>query len=215
MSASAEKDACVPVPVDPSKFNPNAEIPYGLTTDHIRMAMAEFTDFLGFLNVQLHGRGLSRMETIMMPANFSSLVGEFVIATLPKHCATLVRNSYHNGHPDLLPAGEYEGNSSQHGDKGIEVKGARYASGWQGHNPEACWLLVFHFDSNRPADSSATVAPKSFKFEGVYLAKLTKKDWKYSGRGEDSRRTITAAVTGAASKRMRANWVYRDAYPAS
>ena len=37
-----------------------------------------------------------------MPANFSSMVGEFMSATIPKYCKTLAKNTYHNGHPDLV-----------------------------------------------------------------------------------------------------------------
>src|SRR5262249_11496324 len=46
------------------------------------------------------GRRLQRMETMMMPANFSSMVGEFIITATPKRCRTLVRNEYHTAHPD-------------------------------------------------------------------------------------------------------------------
>jgi hypothetical protein len=148
--SSAEERACHPVSVDRSKFNPAAVIPYGLTIEHIAKAMEEFIDFLGFINGQLHGRSLQRMETMMMPANFSSLVGEFAITAIPKHCKRLVRNEYHNGHPDLLPAGMYPGSSKQYAEEEIEAKGSRYARGWQGHNPEACWLMAFVFDSSRP-----------------------------------------------------------------
>jgi len=57
-----------------------------------------------------------------MPANFSSIVGEFMAAAIPKHCGTVVRNKYHNGHPDLIPAGHYHADSSPHGSEGIEIK---------------------------------------------------------------------------------------------
>ena len=39
--------------------------------------MNEFIDFIGFVNQQLNGRGILRLETMLMPANFSSIVGEF------------------------------------------------------------------------------------------------------------------------------------------
>lgn len=208
---SAERLACTPMPVDPGKFNPGADIPYGLTTAHVRSAMTEFIEFLEFINGQLHRKGLQRMETMLMPANFSSMVGEFVMAAIPKHCPGLVRNSYHNGHPDLIPAGAFANDSVQYADRGIEVKGSRYDSGWQGHNQEACWLMACVFDSNRPADALKGIAPKPFRFQAIYLAKLTKADWKFSDRSGQSRRTITAAVTAEGCRRMKANWVYRDA----
>lgn len=210
MASSLERAACTPATIARSKFNPNATMPYGLTTDQVATAMEEFVDFLGFINGQLHRRGLSRMETMMMPANFSSLVGEFVMAAIPKHCSTLARNAFHNGHPDLLPANQYPNNSKQYADEGIEIKGSRYSSGWQGHNPEACWLMVFVFDSNRPNDRSTGVPPRPFRFRLVALAKLDKQDWQFSGRKQGSRRTITAAVNSSGMQKMRSNWIYRD-----
>jgi hypothetical protein len=210
MPSSAEELACTPVAVDRSKFNPAAVIPYGLTVEHVAKAMEEFVDFLGFLNAQLHGRRLPRMETMMMPANFSSIVGEFIITAIPKHCRTLVRNEYHNGHPDLLPADKYDRNSKQYAEEGIEVKGSRYSAGWQGHNAEACWLMVCVFDSNRPKDLTTGAPLRPFRFLMVALGKLTKKDWKFSGRKPGSRRTITAAVTGEGRQKIITNWVYRD-----
>ncbi len=45
----AELAACTPVPVEKSKFNTKAKIPYGLTIDHMYQAMTEFTSFLGFI----------------------------------------------------------------------------------------------------------------------------------------------------------------------
>ncbi len=68
---------------------------------------------------------------MLMPANFSSIVGEFMNSGIPKHCPTLVKNQYHNGHPDLLPAGMFPDDAAQHAGEGIEVKGSRYLRGWQ------------------------------------------------------------------------------------
>lgn len=172
--------------------------------------MSGFVDFLGFVNQQLHKRQLSRLETMLMPANFSSVVGEFMAANIPKYCSTLVKNAYHNGHPDLLPLGRFPNNSQQHCNEGIEVKGSRYLRGWQGHNAEECWLMVFVFDSNRPADVAKGVGPKPFRFVMVAGAQLARDDWKFSGRSETSRRTITASVTQSGYMKMTSNWIYRD-----
>lgn len=206
--SSLEVAACVPAPIDPAGFNPAADIPYGLTTAHVRAAMLEFLDFLGIVNAALHGKGHPRLETMMMPANFSSMVSDFITSAIPKHCTGLVRNQYHNGYPDLIPAGSFPGDSAQYADAGIEVKGSRYDSGWQGHNEEDCWLMVFVFRGNRPGDAVKGVGPVPFGFEAVYLAKLTKADWKFGGRTGRSRRTITAGVTAEGCRRMKENWVY-------
>lgn len=203
-----ERLACTPIPVSEGKFNPNCQIPYGCTADHIRLAMEDFIDFLGFLNQQLHSRNLSRLETMLMPANFSSLVGEFMHSAITKYCHTLIKNTYHNGHPDLIPVNTYDGDSVLHGQEGIEIKGSRNTSGWQGHNAEEVWLMVFVFDSNSQSDASRGVDPKPFKFVSVVGAQLTIDDWSESGRSATSRRTPTASVLKSGHTKMMNNWIY-------
>lgn len=204
-----ETAACTPVPVDPKGFNPNADIPYGCTIKHIRKAMQDYIDFLGFLNQQLHGKRIQRLESFIMPANFSSMVGEFMTATIPKYCSSIVKNIYHNGHPDMLPRGVFPGDSVLHTTEGIEVKSSRRSSGWQGHNPEDVWLMVFVFDANSSRDAARNVLPKPFQFVKVVGARLTKENWSFSGRSKTSRRTITASVTRNGREKMEANWIYR------
>jgi len=204
-----EEMACKPLPVQAKGFNPNANIPHGLTTCHLRKAMEDFVDFLGFINTQLRTKKIQRLESFLMPANFSSMVGEFMAAAIPKYCKTVVRNRYHNGHPDLLPKGRYPYDSVLHGDEGIELKASRHASGWQGHNPENVWLMVFVFDANSSRDEAQGIEPKPFRFVKVVGAKLEKSDWQFSGRSSTSRRTITASVKQSGSKKMEANWIYR------
>lgn len=205
-----EKTACNPVPVKRDKFNETAIIPYGCTIEHIYQAMNEFLRFLGFINTQLNTKGIQRFESMLMPANFSSMVGEFLISTIPKYCPTLAKNQYHNGHPDLLPKGMFVGDAVQHGAEGIEVKASRYSRGWQGHNAEECWLMVAVFASNRPADILKNISPIPFRFQSVFLGRLTLSDWRFSGRSTESRRTITASVTKSGYEKMIKNWIYQD-----
>lgn len=191
-------------------FNPKATLPFGVRTVHIQRAMGEFIDFLGFIDRQLAGKSMARIEEMLMRANFSSMVGEFVATSIPKHCKTIVRNRFHNGHPDLLPARKYKGDAAQHaGADGIEVKASRYLRGWQRHNPEDVWLLVFVFESGRPSDRLKGQGPVRFRFLMVAGARLTKKDWLFAGRSKTSRRTITASVTRSGYKKIIANWIYR------
>ena len=145
-----------------------------------------------------------------MPANFSSMVGEFMISSVPKYCPGLVKNAYHNGHPDLIPAGPFTGDMAQHAFEGVEVKSSRYGRGWQGHNPEDTWLMVFVFDSNRPVDEATAIAPRPFRFVKVVGAQLEKSGWTFAGRSETSRRTITAAINSTGFEKMENNWIYRD-----
>lgn len=210
IEASPEEVAAArPLPIDRRYLNADAVLPFGLQPEHIAASMESFTNFLGFINVQLVSQGIQRLESMLMPANFSSIVGEYMIANIPKSCPALAKNNYHNGHPDLVPAGMFPNNAVQHATEGIEVKGSRYTSGWQGHNPEDCWLMVFVFDSSRPVDASTGIAPKPFQFLGVVGAQLEKADWQFAGRSETSRRTITASVRPSGRDKMLANWIYK------
>ena len=204
-----ETAACTPGSLNPRGFNKQAVLPCGLTTTHVHKAMADFLDFLGFLNQQLSTRQLPRLESFLMPANFSSMVGEFMSATIPKYCGRLAKNTYHNGHPDLVPAGKFAKMPASM-ERGIEIKASRHGSGWQGHNAEDTWLMVFVFDANSARDVSLEIGPKPFRFLKVVGAQLEKSDWAFSGRSETSRRTITASVTRTGYEKMEANWTYRS-----
>jgi len=210
MPEDAERLACTPHPIDPRGFKRAALLPHGLTVEHIASAMEEFTLFLGYINQQLGTRGILRLEAMVMAANFSSIVGEFMVSTIPKYCVTLVKNRHHNGHPDLVPSGRFLNDAAQHADEGIEVKGSRYDRGWQGPNPEDTSLMVFVFDSNRPPDRPNGIAPRPFRFIKVIGARPLMADWRFSGRSETSRRTMTASVMESGFQKMEANWIYRD-----
>ncbi len=172
--------------------------------------MEDFIDFLGFVNQSLHSKGLPRLETFMMAANFSSIVGEFLNMTIPNYCPTIVKNKFHNGHPDLVPRGLFPDDSVLHATEGVEVKSSRYSRGWQGHNPEEVWLLVFVFGAGSSSDAINNVPPQPFRFTEVLGAQLTKNDWNYSGRSGTSRRTITASVNRNGHAKMKTNWIYRN-----
>jgi hypothetical protein len=203
-----ERLACTPEPLRPEGFNDQARIPYGCTVAHIRQAMTDFPEFLGFVDEQMHTRSTPRLESFLMPASFSSMVGEFMAAAIPRYRAGLARNQYHNGHPDLVPAGRFEGDAVQYAKVGIEVKASRYPKGWQGHDPEDCWLLVFVFDANGPKDGRKGIQPRPFRFLKVVGARLRKSDWQFAGRSDTSRRTITATVLDSGYRKMTRNRIY-------
>jgi len=72
MTDHAEKEAlsCVPKPINDASFNSQCFLPYGLLSTHVREAMNEFLDFLGFINQQLRTRNMPRLESFLMPAKF-------------------------------------------------------------------------------------------------------------------------------------------------
>jgi len=197
-------------PLCPKGFNRQCKLPYGLTVPHIQSAMEDFLDFIRFVDLQLSTRQISPLESMLMPANFSSMVGEFMVSGISSRSPTLTKNRYHNGHPDLIPAGKYPDDAAQHAPEGIEVKASRYLSGWQGHNPENTWLLVFVFQAARPTDDLKGISFVPFGFVKVVGARLKKSDWLFAGRSGASRRTITASVTRSGWEKMESNWIYRD-----
>lgn len=202
--------APVRLPEHPEKngFNPRARIPFGVTAMHVYSAMRDFVEFLRIVDARLHRNGMPTLENTMMQANFSSLVGEVISVAIPKYCRRVVKNLYHNGHPDILPAKKYANDAAQHaGADGIEIKASRYLQGWQGHNAEDVWLMIFVFQSGRSGKKVAETP--AFKFLLVAGAPLTKADWLFSGRSETSRRTITASVTKAGAAKMMTNWIYK------
>ena len=143
MGEHSELEACTPISLDAGAFNEVATLPFGLGLGHIASAMADFLAFLGFINSQLYTKQMQRLESMLMPANFSSIVGEFMTAQIPKYAPSLVKNRHHNGHPDLIPSGVFPNDAIRHTSVGIEIKASRYLRGWQGHNPEDAWLMVF------------------------------------------------------------------------
>jgi hypothetical protein len=186
-----ERNARTPKRPSDSGFNSGCKLPFGLTTAGIKSAMDGFCDFLSHINSRMAENKMPRFESVVMQANFSSIVGEFCKAGIPRACPTLVANKYHNGHPDLVPQGMFPGDSVKHAAQGIEVKGSRYRKGWQGHNAEACWLMVFVFASSRPPDVSEGIPPIPFAFVEVFGAQLSESDWLFAGRKKGSKRTIT------------------------
>jgi len=80
---TVEKLACIPRPLNSNGFNPNCALPYDLKTEHVQRAMQDFLDFLGFINQKLNTKEMPRLESFFMPANFSSMVGEYLNVTIP------------------------------------------------------------------------------------------------------------------------------------
>jgi hypothetical protein len=204
-----ELAAAKPCPLNRAGFNPQAQLPYGLEIGHVRAGMLDFLEFLWAINSALTKKRLKRLESFLMPANFSSMVGEFMAASIPNYCRAIIKNNYHNGHPDLIPAGQFPGDACLHGKEGIEIKASRHKTGWQGHNAEDVWLMVFVFESSSPRDHALQRAPVPFRFLQVVGARISKQDWRFSGRSATSRRTITASVLRTGFAKMQANWIYR------
>lgn len=193
----------IPIKTTNESWNQSVVLPYGLEVAHIKKGMEDWIEFLNFINSGLESTYSFVLEDFMLNAGFSSMVSEFMCSTLPKHCCNIVKNDYPNGHPDILPRGEYPKDSVLHGDKGIEVKASRNQSGWQGHNPEHSHLLIFCFNCG------SAKSKKPFEFTKVLYGHLENQHWNFSGRNNGSRRTATASINSSGRAILEANWVYK------
>jgi hypothetical protein len=165
--------------------NRRASLPYGLRIDEIEKAVAETYRLLHGLNDYLLGAGFLSLEDLLLGNSLSGIISEFLVKNIARVSTTLETNLKVGGHPDLLPRGHYTSNLVQKGDEGIEVKSSIQAGGWQGHNPEECWLMIFRYAVGEQEDG--TKLPLTFV--EILCAEVRQSDWSFSGRIGASRRT--------------------------
>src|SRR3972149_479508 len=126
----------------PRGFNHSLVLPYGLRVAEVRAALEDVYDFLHNVNRFLTEKGWDRLEETLLAATFRGVICEMVVQSMSKQRASLIRNRYHNGRPDLLPRGLYPNDSMLQAPEGIEVKASRHSSGWQGHNVESGCIMI-------------------------------------------------------------------------
>lgn len=153
----------------------------------------------------LTGAGFHPLEELLLGNSLSGIVSEFLVKNIARSSKTLEANLKVGGHPDLLPKGHYSSNLVLKGDEGIEVKSSIQGGGWQGHNPEDCWLMVFRYAVGEQEDG--TKLPLTFV--EILCARVERSDWSFSGRKGSSRRTPTASITASGVEKLRRNFLYR------
>ncbi len=193
------------IQLDPGYVNRNATLPYGLIVSEIEQAVAETYRLFNGINENLVGNGFRPLEELLLGNSLSGIISEFLVKNIARTSASLEANLKVGGHPDLLPKGHYNSDLMLKGDEGIEVKTSIQKGGWQGHNPEDCWLMVFRYTVGKQ-DGGETVP---LTFIEILCAKLTKSDWSFSGRKGTSRRTPTASITTEGVEKLRRNFLYR------
>lgn len=194
-------------------FNPYAELPYGVTPDEVREAIKEFYDFYADMNEFFVSEDHGRIETILRANNaLSDFIGNVATEELANASDTLIVNQKPDGFPDLLPVDndEYEADDYEvhHGDEGIETKCSKSNGGWQAHNNEDAWFVVFRYERGSPDDEVTDMEP--IRFVQVLCANLNEDDWSHSGRSGDSRRTITSSIVKSGMDKLRSNPIYED-----
>ncbi len=184
-------------------WNQAPRLPYGLEVEEVRLAVESIYDFLHAINGALEQHDLGLFENLALGNTFSGLLSEVLVKSIAKHSKTLARNSYVGGHPDLLPTAHPMGSNQLRCDQGIEVKTSKQSGGWQAHNPEAGWLMVFRYEL-------ATSASTPTRFVQILAAELSVGDWSLAERGKTSRRTRTCSINQRGVEKLRSNPIYQD-----
>lgn len=192
-----------------SKFSQAPNLPYGLRITDIQMAMQDVYDFFFDVNSHLHSNGLARLDDMLRPANLTGTISDMLTDTLAKHSRTLVPNSYHNGHPDLIVRDRYPSNSVKSGLEGVEVKSTKKKGGavdTHGARDQTLAIFVYSVDNDK-AKRALERLPLTFR--EVYIADVTVEDFRRNDRGELGTRTATLHADGVARFRKE-GLVYYD-----
>ena len=199
------KPARRPARLESRYVNRRIALPYGLTVKEVEEAVAQTYRLFHGLNDFLLDNGFRLLEELLLGNSLSGIISEFLVKNIATASTSLDANLKVGGHPDLLPKGHYSSNLVLKGDEGIEVKTSIRKGGWQGHNPEDCWLMVFRYAIGEQ-DNDETVP---LTFIEILCAKLVRSDWSFSGRKGTSRRTPTASITTSGVEKLRTNFFYR------
>ncbi|HEX5314893.1 MAG TPA: hypothetical protein VFX38_08335 [Gammaproteobacteria bacterium] len=192
--------------VNAQQFNAVAQLPYELRLRDFEMAMQDVYDFFFDVNRGLVERGLMRLDDTIRPAILSGLLSDMLTSSLAKHSRTLVVNSYHNGHPDLVVAGVYPRNSVKAGTEGVDIKTTRKHDGAvDTHGARDQWMCVCVYDVDNQTEPARERRPMSFR--EVYLGQVMGADFRRNPRGELGTRTATLHREGIENPHR--NWVYR------
>jgi hypothetical protein len=189
-------------------WNHNCELPHGLKVEEVQKAVEDIYNFFFRMNSMLTQEKLEFFESLVLGNTLSGMLSELIVKRVAVHSQTLERNIRVGGHPDLLVKGKYPGGSIQRGEEGIEVKCSKQSGGWQGHNPEACWLIVFRYVLGDPLESPEKRSP--IQFVQILCGCLTVEDWSLAERGQDSRRTRTTSINQKGMHKLRTNPIYQN-----
>jgi len=132
-------------------WNASCKLPYGLQIKDIKRAVLDTYDLLYTINQALTDHGYPFLEHILLGNTFSGMLSELLVKHIATKSTTLNRNNWVGGHPDLIPRGKYPNDAVLRGE-GIEVKTSRQPGGWQAHNIEKMWVMVFRYTMGDPTD---------------------------------------------------------------
>lgn len=186
-------------------FVSGVNLPYSLRRIDFSSAMQDVYDFLFDVNTALAKRHIPRFDDIMRPAAMSGMISDMLTASIGRHSRALVQNRYFNGHPDLVARGKYPNDSIKAGSEGVEIKTTVKSGGAvDTHGARDQCMCVFVYAVDRATEPAIDRA--AMKFVEVYIAEVTKADFRRNARGELGTRTATLDRDGV--KKLRAGLIY-------
>lgn len=190
-----------------SWLNPAAQLPYQLRSGDFLSALDDLYALLHDMNSALTDKGLSRLEEVLKPQTFTSIISDTLAVYVGHHARVLTPNRYFNGHPDLIPGGQYPNDAVQSGAEGVEVKATvRPTSAADMHSSREGWLCLFRYRVDRVTEPATDRRPT--EIVEILLAHLEPDDFRRNERSDRGTRTATPHKGGLA--KLRANWLYRD-----
>ena len=117
----------------------------------------------------------------------------------------LTQNLYHNGHPDLIPAGRYAADAIASADQGVEIKVTRSTGAVDSHGARPGWVCVFRYQVDSTTEPTVDRVPTAIS--EILLAQLGQADFRTNQRGALGTRTASPNRDGL--KKLRANPVYQ------
>ena len=191
--------------VDRAALNKDAVLPFQLRLEDFAIAMQDVYDFFHDVNTLFKDKGLPRFDDSLRAANMSGMISDMLTASLAKHSRSLAQNNYHNGHPDLIVAGQYANDSVKAGDAGIEIKTTRNKSAAvDTHGARNQWMCVFVYAVDNTTEPAQSRAP--MRFTKVFMSQVLVDDFRKNDRGELGTKTATLHAEGI--KKLRESWIY-------
>lgn len=171
------------------KLNRSVKLPYGMSLDNLMSAV---------FAVEKRYRGYNEkgpIEEDFGKGALTSAISHKMEKTLPEFDSSFVKNKLSNGYPDILLSGKHKDDKAKHSTDGIEVKvsGCPTEFSIMGSWDRPGWVLVCRYVMN------------PLRFVGIYIARLTKRDWTFVPRTNGADRH---KINGNGLKKLRAGQVY-------
>jgi hypothetical protein len=179
-------------------FDTSITLPLGLQPMALARSMSYVYRYLDCSNRALSQRDFPLQEE-MSAAALTGNISHLLELAVAKHAPGWVRNTYHNGYPDLLPKGRYLNDSVKEAFDGVEVKATgreKAAPDLHGARPGHYLIFQYRLEDEMRSDMQTRV-----RFTRIFLPHLELVDFRTNTRGKLGTRTASPNKQGLAKQR--------------